>query len=144
MSDLTLNVSRTISAPIESVYNAWLNPELLAQFMHPAANMHIAKAETDPRVGGRFTIVMATAERELPHGGEYKELTPYSKIVFSWESSFAADGSTVTIELKSVASGTHIELTHVKFLDEETRSSHEGGWTRIIETLSTILEPTDR
>lgn len=143
MSDLTLNISRTINAPVESVYNAWLNPELLAQFMLPAANVHAAKAETDARVGGRFTIVMVTAERELPHGGEYKVLNPYSQIVFSWESSFAADGSTVTIDLKPVAAGTYIELTHIKFRDEETRSSHEGGWMRIIETLSNVLELTN-
>ena len=35
-AELTLTLSRTINAPVEKVFNAWLNPEILAKFMLPA------------------------------------------------------------------------------------------------------------
>ena len=139
MSDLILNVSRTIKAPAKTIYNAWLDPKMLAKFIMPMEEMHIPKAETDPRVGGRFTIVMATKDQQMPHSGEYKVLNPYSQIVFSWESPFSAPGSTVTLNLKEVNDGTEIELIHVKFPDEETRSNHENGWSAILACLEQTL-----
>ncbi len=35
MTDLTLNVSRTINASAETLFNAWLDPKMLARFMSP-------------------------------------------------------------------------------------------------------------
>ncbi|MEX2321416.1 MAG: SRPBCC domain-containing protein [Saccharospirillum sp.] len=139
MTDLTLSVTRTIKAPIERVYNAWLDPSTLAQFMMPGEGMSVPKADTDPRVGGRFAITMAAGSDELPHGGEYKELNPHNRIVFTWESPFSIEGSTVTVELNEVAEGTQVELTHVKFPSEDSRNNHESGWANILEALNTVL-----
>lgn len=139
MTDLSLTVARTIKAPIERVYNAWLDPSTLAQFMLPGEGMSVPKAETDPRVGGRFSIIMAAGNDELPHGGEYKALTPHTQIVFTWESPFSIDGSTVTINLKEVEDGTHLELIHVKFPSEESRDNHDSGWTAILSKLEEVV-----
>ena len=139
MSELTLNVSRTINAPIQSVYNAWLDPEMLAQFMTPGEGMTVPKAEADPREGGRFSIVMAAGDQEIPHGGEYKKLVPHSQIVFTWESPFSIEGSTVTLNLSESDQGTELELIHVKFPNEESRTNHEGGWKAILECLDKAL-----
>ena len=141
MTELSLNVKRTINASIESVYNAWLNPEMLAKFMLPSAGMSVPKAEVDARVGGRFTIIMATPDKnEIPHGGEYLTLSPHNQIVLTWESPFFFDCSTVTINLKEMEAGTEIDLTHVKFPSEESRSNHEGGWAAILECLDRIYQ----
>lgn len=139
MPELSLSVSRTIKAPIETVYNAWLNPAMLAQFMIAGEGMTVPRAETDAREGGRFSIIMAAGDQEISHGGEYLKLQPFSKIVFSWESPFSVTGSTVTLHFKEVDEGTHIELVHVKFLDETSRSNHELGWSTILTQLDTIL-----
>jgi len=135
MTELSLNVSRTINAPIEAIYNAWLDPATLSKFMLPAEGMPEPKTEVDAKEGGRFTVLMVVGENEIPHGGEYKVLNPYSQIVFTWESPFSTDGSTVTLNLTEVEEGTAIELIHVKFPSEESRVNHEGGWTRILECL---------
>ena len=139
MSELMLNVTRTINAPIQSVYNAWLDPNMLAQFMLPGDGMHVPKSETDAREGGRFTIVMAAGEQEIPHGGEYLKLNPYTQIVFTWESPYSVDDSTVTLNLAESEAGTDIELIHVKFPNEETRDSHQGGWINILASLEKAL-----
>lgn len=139
MTELSLNVSRTIKAPIESVYGAWLDPDMLTKFMLPGEGTHVAKAETDAVVGGRFDIIMVADGKEMPHGGVYKVLDPYSRIEFTWESPFSVEGSMVTISLKEMNGGTHIELIHIKFPDEESRSNHEHGWAAILACLDEVL-----
>ena len=141
MSDLSLNLKRIIQAPIEDVFEAWLQPTILAQIMVPAPNMHVPKAEADPRVGGRFTIVMAAGEQEIVHTGEYLTLDRYSQIVFTWNSPFSADGSTVTLNLVQTDAGTEVELIHVRLLDEESRDNHAGGWSTILANLNQVLVP---
>jgi uncharacterized protein YndB with AHSA1/START domain len=58
---------RTYDAPIEQVWAAWTNPELLKQWWGPN-NVSISECEVDLRVGGRFYIVMEAGEGM----GEYK------------------------------------------------------------------------
>ena len=139
MPELSLKVSRVIRAPIQTVYNAWLDPKLLAKFMLASDGMAIPHAETDAREGGRYTLIMVAGDQELPHGGEYKRLTPYTQIIFTWESPFSVDGSTVTLNFSEVEGGTQVELEHVKFLDEEARAGHEQGWVAILEKLAGTL-----
>lgn len=140
MAELSLRVARTIKAPIEAVYNAWLNPSTLAKFMMPGEGMTVPKVENEVREGGRFLIVMATPEQELSHQGEYQQLQPFSKIVFSWESPYSADGSTVTLNFSEVDEGTHVELVHVKFVNEESRDGHEAGWAAILAQLDAVVD----
>lgn len=139
MSELTLTVSRIVNAPMESVFNAWLSPTLLAKFMIPGEGMSVPKAEADAVEGGRFNIIMQSGEKEIPHGGEYLKIVPYTQLVFSWETPFSVEGSTVTLDLSEVDEGTLVNLTHVKFPDEQSRSDHEGGWTAILGKLNTVL-----
>ena len=140
MKDLTLNVRKTIHAPIEKVFDAWLNPELLAQFILPMPGMPQPEVENDAQQGGNFTIVMQVGDDKIPHTGEYLEINRPDKLVFSWLSPCSTDGSQVTIDFKAVdSSTTDVELTHVRFIDEETRADHEAGWTNILEMLDEVL-----
>ncbi len=140
MNDLTLTVSKKIHAPIENVFDAWLDPEMLSQFILPMPGMPQPEVENDPQQGGSFTIIMHVGEDKIPHSGQYLEVSRPNRLVFSWLSPFSTDGSTVTIDFSEIDDGTtNVQLTHVKFIDEETRSDHEGGWTNILETLNDIL-----
>ena len=138
MTELTLEISRTINAPAEKLFNAWLDPAMLARFMIPGEGMAPPKVQTDPREGGEFHIVMQGAERELPHSGTYLKITRHSQIVFTWESEFSIDGSTVTLDFTPEGDATRIDLTQVKFFNEEARDNHKGGWANILSTLDDI------
>lgn len=139
MTDLNLTVERTIKAKQADVFNAWLDPQMLRQFMMPAAGMSVPKASNDPREGGRFEIVMLAGEKEIPHAGTYREISPHDRIVFTWESPYSVDNSTVTLTFAPAEQGTRVTLTHVRFSDAETRDNHKGGWDGILETLDAAL-----
>ena len=141
MAELALNIKKTIHAPVENVFNAWLDANTLSKFMTPMPGMPEPRVESDGIQGGRFAIYMMVQGKEVPHTGRYLEVDPYSKLSFSWESPSSVDGSTVTLLFNRLADGnTEIELNHVKFLGQQERDNHEGGWTEILNKLNTIAE----
>lgn len=141
MTDLTLSVRRTIKASPEQVYNAWLDPAVMSQFMAGGSDQIVAEARTDARVGGGFYVLMR-AEKDVPHQGIYKALTPHSRIVFTWESPYSPADSEVELLFTPVAGGTEVVLNQVKFLSESARDGHIGGWTKILERLDALYTAT--
>ncbi len=141
MPELTLNISRTINAPAEKLFNAWLDPAMLSRFMMPGENMSEAEVENDPREGGTFRILMKAQDAEIPHSGKYLKIDPYSQIVFTWESKHSIDGSTVTLDFVPEGEGTRIDLHQVKFFSEGQRDGHVKGWTVILNMLEKVAVP---
>jgi uncharacterized protein YndB with AHSA1/START domain len=140
MTDLTVNVEKTIGAPIEKVFDAWLNPKILAQFMMPMPGMPESDVKNDVREGGSFSIIMHAGNDELPHTGKYLEIKRPDKLIFTWVSHCSADNSIVTLNFKKIDNNkTNVSLSHVKFIDEKTRSDHEGGWTGILSKLNDVI-----
>lgn len=140
MTDLAIHLKKTINAPVKRVFNAWLDAQSLSSFMTPMPGMPNPRTECDGREGGRFAIYMLVNDKEIPHTGSYLEVSPYSKIVFSWESPFSTDGSTVTILFKPLDKDrTEIDFNHIKFISEEERNDHEGGWIYILEVLDQLI-----
>ncbi|MGB0494748.1 MAG: SRPBCC family protein [Kangiellaceae bacterium] len=141
MTDLRVDVSKVINAPIKHVFEAWLDAKLLSQFMMPMPGMPNPRTECDPQVGGEFAIFMMVGEEEIPHTGKYLEINRPNQIVFTWNSPFSTDGSLVTINLKEIDKNkTSVELTHTKFPNEESRSNHEGGWGNILLELNQLFK----
>ncbi len=136
-TELRVDCDRVIAAPAEKLFDAWLDPERLASFMRPGEGVTVAEATTDAEVGGRFMIMMRVGEKELPHSGTYKTIDRPNRLAFTWESANSTeDGSTVTVDFEPAEGGTQVRLSHVRFPSEESRSDHEGGWARILDTLA--------
>lgn len=136
MNDLTVTVSKTIQAPIETVFDAWLNPELLAQFMLPMPQMACPEVKCEPVLGGRFEILMQVGENKVPHTGEYLTMERPNTLAFTWVSPASLEDSVVTLNFSSADNNaTKVDLTQVKFIDEQHRDNHQGGWSNILAAL---------
>ena len=141
MAELSVNINKTIHGPIEKVFDAWLNPKLLAKFMKGMPDKTDTDVEIDAREGGRFTFVMHVDDDKIAHTGEYVEISRPDKLVFTWVSRYSTiDNSTVTLNFTKIDENrTNISLLHVKFIDQESRAAHEGGWRCILDKLSDII-----
>jgi uncharacterized protein YndB with AHSA1/START domain len=140
MGELELTIRRTIAAPRDQVFNAWLTPASLAIFMRTADGIHIKTAETNPVKGGGFSIVMAVGDKEIRHVGTYLEVDPYSRLAFTWASPFSADDSIVTIDLDEIGKATtDIILRQVKIVNAEMRDRHRTVWVKIVDELALLL-----
>ena len=138
-SELTLTVTRTIPAPPARVYEAWLNPAVLARFMTVCEGGPAARVSNDARVGGRYEILMRDGDREIPHHGTYLELVPHQRLRFTWESPHSVEGSMVTITLTAEGDATRIDLRQDRFASEGARDGHIKGWTAILGNLAGVV-----
>ena len=140
MTDLSVNISKTINAPIEKVFDAWLDPLMLTQFILPAPGMAQPQVENDAREGGRFSIIMQVGDERIPHTGTYLTLERPHRLAFSWESPFSTDDSVVTLLFDAIdGNTTRLDLSHIKFISEEARANHEGGWNNILDQLDQLI-----
>lgn len=141
MTELTVNIEKIINAPIEKVFDAWLNQKMLSKFMACQQGTRESDVETDAREGGSFTIVMHVGDEDVAHTGKYLEISRPDKLVFTWASPYSVvENSTVTLNFTKVGDNkTNISLSHVRFIDEEARSAHEGGWKDILDKLNEVM-----
>ena len=135
-TDLALRVIRRVNAPRERVFNAWLDPAMLARFITPDPGFTTPDVTLDARKGGRFDIIMKADGKELPHWGTYKEIRPHDRLVFTWVSDYSVEGSTVTLTFDADGDGTVVTLVHEIFSSEEMRANHERGWGAILDSLA--------
>ncbi len=140
MPELTVNINKIINAPLETVYEAWLKPQILSKFILPMPGMSAPEIQNEAKEGGDFTIIMSVGDEKIPHTGKYLIIDRYKEIVFTWQSPFTPDNSTVTLLFSKInRTQTNIQLTHIKFFNEEGRCNHQGGWGNILDMLNQVL-----
>jgi uncharacterized protein YndB with AHSA1/START domain len=131
-------VRRMIAASPEELFDAWLDAEALGTWMRPAGIRHTS-AQTEPRVGGSYEIIMQGDEKTYPHHGVYRLIDRPRQLVFTWLS-HATEGATslVTVDFLPRGERTEVVVTHEQ-LPEGARESHTTGWTSGIERLAAFF-----
>ncbi len=136
----SLVIKRTFAATPERVYQAWIDPALLTQWMGPG-KVIVKEVEADPQVGGAYKIAM-----ENPEGGShtatgtYEEIVPNEKLVFNWTWADVDEVTLVTIELAATGDNeTELTLTHTGFAESGVRDHHEEGWNGCLDKLPPVL-----
>src|SRR5262249_53162413 len=80
-----IRIECTFRAPAQAVFAAWTSAEMLRRWYPPGADWDTPVAEVDLRVGGRLRLVMRSPTGdEFGGGGEYLEITPPTRLVFTW------------------------------------------------------------
>jgi uncharacterized protein YndB with AHSA1/START domain len=134
--EYSVTVRREIAASAEDLFDAWLDAESLGSWLKPSG-IRETRAETDPRVGGAFRIVMVDDESSMVHTGTYQEIDRPRRLVFTWSSpatQFRDSIVTVTFEPSSNSS-TVVEIHQIGLPDEEARASHHAGWSDALREL---------
>src|ERR687890_1692811 len=135
----SLTIKRRFKATPAQVYQAWIDPAQLAQWMG-GPEVTAAKAEADVRVGGRYHVRMTTAADEHNVGGVYREVVPNEKLVFTWAwRSTPERESLVTVTIKADGDGSLLTLLHEQFFDEDARDRHAYGWTGSLDKLERLF-----
>ena len=136
MTSLTL--VRRIKARPPIVFDAIITPESMAQWWGPDEGP-VLVAEADARVGGRYRVRFRTRDgSEHESSGFYLELIRPERVVMSWRWSGGAEDpgeSRVEITLRAVPEGTELTFIHSQLHDEESRRSHEEGWSGSLRKL---------
>ena len=135
----TARVKRILNATPEDVFDAWTDPEQARRWMCPVGST-VSDLTLEARVGGRLQLVMRVDGRDFLHLGEFLEVEPPRRLVFTWITMHTHyRKSVVTVELEPVDDRTELCITHVLLPDEELADAHRKGWEGLLDHLETRL-----
>ena len=139
----SLEIERFINAPPARVYAAWTDPAQLKNWFGPEW-VQTREIIADARVGGKFRWDLINCDgEEKTIEGEYREIIPGKKIVFTWKHKddklWENRTSMVTVEFSDRNGGTELRLKHEQLPSEESRDDHNQGWNSLLDKLEKFV-----
>ena len=142
-SDLEFRVEREFDHPIERVWAAYTDTDLIPQWWGQGTTVD----RFDLRVGGGYRFVSnAGTDKESAFVGDFLEIDPPARIVqtFAMEGPYASP-MTQTIELTRAGDGTHLAITSrfdtTEERDETVKYAAGGatwGWNQLDALLTRL------
>jgi len=139
----SLEITRFINAPPARVYAAWTDPAQLKEWFGPVW-VRTCELVAEARVGGNFRWDVINCDgKEMTIQGEYREIVPGKKIVFTWkhcnDELWANRISIVTVEISDRDGGIELRLKHDRLPGEESRDGHDRGWNSVFDRLENFV-----
>ena len=140
MKTTSLRLQRVLPASVWRVFEVWTRPELMAQWFLVDPGWK-GKAAVDLRVGGKYRVEMDRGDGTIFVAfGEYLEIVPPRRLVFTWSSAVpAVSGSVVTVEIEPRGEDTQLTLTHDLLPDTDEGRAHAIGWEGTLGCLHSHL-----
>lgn len=133
LSDTQIRMSRVIRAPVEKVWQAYTEPELMRQWLTGADGRSMTKCEWTATAGStyRFGWAREDGSQLFEFGGEIREVEPPHRLVTT-ERMFGEDGpeQVQVITLEEHPAGTLLTEEYT-FPDRDARD--EGLNSRLVE-----------
>lgn len=132
----------TIGASPETVWQFFVDPAKATRWMG-------MKATLEPTPGGLYYCEVVPGHTAR---GEFVELDPPRRLVFTWGWEPGADGapplvppgsSTVEVELEPEGEGTRLRFTHRDLPSAASVQSHAHGWDHYLPRLETAAAGDD-
>ena len=140
-------VEGVFKASPERVFRAWTTPEEVMKWF--GRDVRLRSAEIDLRVGGAWRFVFPSNDGvETCLTGEYLEIEPGRRLVFSWRHERAkAAGevdstpeSQVAVDFASAPNGARVRLEHSRIGAVDGRKGVGGGWSESFGRIQSLVE----
>jgi uncharacterized protein YndB with AHSA1/START domain len=139
--DRVVTVRRVLPAPPDIVYDEWLDPVGMIEWMCPRPARAV-KISLEPSVGGPLRIDIEDSGSSLYVTGHYVELDRPRRLRFTWSCSDWPDPSVqsvVTVTLTAHgADETMMTIEHEQLPPDQV-DSHQRGWGAIAAQLEETL-----
>ncbi len=143
-NDYKVSISKEFHAPVEKLYKAWTQPELLKQWWKPM-NKTLTEVVNDLHKDGVVRYVFE--DNSLIIEGKYMEVKENEKLLYSWNWQLAKDdikdsSYKLTIEFSGKDDTSNITVLQENFVNEEGALPHKEGWEKGLNDLKEFLEAT--
>ena len=122
---------------MDRVFEAWSYPPLIQQWLAPPG-CSVVHATWDFQPGGHLRVDIADEAGALVHAGNFIDIKPQQRIVFTWHSLYTADGPcTVTVDFETAAEGTQVSISSDSRDCPDT--ANRVDWPRILDSLARFV-----
>jgi uncharacterized protein YndB with AHSA1/START domain len=139
-----ITIKRVFDAPRELVFRAWTEPERFAYWYGgPDGEVPVESVSMDVREGGewRATMFAGPERREIPWRGEYREVAPPERLVFTLTDRPGDEYELVTVVLTDLGDGrTEMVFRQVGgHMDAGGYEQARVGWQVFFDSLAEHL-----
>lgn len=150
---IRLHMTRRFEASAERLYEAWVSPDQIKKWLFTQeATNKIARNEL--YIGGEWQITDHREGKDYTATGEYLELDPPKRLVFTFKMpQFSDTMDTIIVELQPQKSGFEMNFTQeivvpyeegwqdeeIEQAKQEYHTSSEEGWKRMFDGLARLL-----
>ena len=122
---IEIKVERTILAPLDEVFDGWLNPKIPGNPWNAAEKFIL-----DPKVDGLFFWTL----NDTSHYGRFTEVERPARIQHTWVSpNTLGEESIVTLTFQKKGEDTLMTLVHSGIPDTDAGRGHEKGWNYFLD-----------
>lgn len=143
MSTGSVQFHRVLRTKPERVYRAFLDAEAMAKWLPPygfTCKVH----HLDSKVGGTYKMSFTNFTTGQGHsfGGEYRELAPYEKIIYTdrFDDPNLPGEMRTTVTLKPVSCGTEINIVQEGIPEVIPLEMCYLGWQESLAQLANLVE----
>ena len=140
----TIRLHRVLLAKPERVYRAFLNPEAMAKWL-PPFGFTGAVHELNAEVGGtyRMSFTNFTSGKSHSFGGQYVELVPSEKIVYTdrFDDPNLPGEMRTTVTLTAVSCGTDLTIVQEGVPEVIPAEMCYLGWQESLQQLAQLVNP---
>jgi len=137
-----VRVTRRFAAPAEAVFDAWLDPATVGDWLFRTAEGALIRSEVHPDVGGRYEIVERRGEEEVLHTGRYEAIERPERLVFTLAVPLYSEREErVTVAVAAAEEGCTLTLTQTRAPDAPVSAEQIArGWAALLDALADRLE----
>jgi uncharacterized protein YndB with AHSA1/START domain len=145
--DRTIVIARALDASARTVFEAVTNPDLVARWWAPKSRGTIVSCTADVRVGGTYRYAMrANSGQDVAFSGEYREVTPHSRLVFTSRFEGApGEPAVVTVTFEERGGKTYVVHQEVypsaMVRDIVVSTGMEKGMREAMDQLEALVQP---
>ncbi|NQV71344.1 MAG: SRPBCC domain-containing protein [Pseudohongiella sp.] len=109
---LNLSISRTIVAPAEKIFDRWLIPVFVGNWMFGpnVGNEKVLDLQNEVRPGGTFRYKIQRGGKEFIYSGEYQLIDRPKRLKFSWQENNTPAGN-VSVSLEQIEDKTKLKVS---------------------------------
>ena len=133
--------TRRLAVPAERVFDAWLDPALVARWMFAPTGDEVLHVHVDPRAGGAFSFLVRRDGKEIDHVGVYREIDRPRRLVFTWGVAGEVGSDGVTVDVVPTPDGCEVTVRHRMHPDwADFAPKAADAWTRMLDALARALD----
>ena len=131
-----ITVSVRIAAPVDTVWEQYIETEHVMRWNHASDEWHCPDAENDLRVGGTFRYRMEAKDGSdgFDFSGTYTEVIPHERIAYRMD-----DGRMALVAFIEEGEMTTVAVAFDPE-DENSRELQRQGWQAILESFKRECE----
>ena len=135
-----LRVTKRYAVPPARVFDAWIDPAIAGTWLLATASRPMARVQIDARVGGAFRLTNERDGEVIEYAGDYIEVSPYRRLVFTLLLPERKRASTrVIVEIVPLETGSRLTLIHEN-VPADMASYMKARWTGILYGLGVTLD----